>query len=149
MKSLYFCRSCLFCPLQVTPSLWLPTVPDATASWKNILELCNLFSKNVHLLYLLLPQAESDHSHEAVCTLRVQTSSRLSYFIIFPLSLFPYCQCGGFFYEPLLTKPCLIVVVQTVKPRCIRDFNTQHEHVSQGSTILFLFDPLPLFLGTK
>lgn len=93
---------------------------------------------------------ESDHSHGAVCTLRVQTSSMLSYFIIFPLSLFPCCQHGEFFYEPLLTKPCLIAAVQTVKPRCARDFNTQREHnVSQGSTTLFLFDPLPLFLGTK
>lgn len=57
MKSSYLYRTSLFCPLQVTPSLWLPTVPDATALWKNILELSNLFSKNVHLLYLLLPYA--------------------------------------------------------------------------------------------
>lgn len=90
---------------------------------------------------------ESDHSHEAVCTLRVQTSSMLSYFIISPLSLFPYCQHEGFFYETLLTKPCLIAAVQAVKPRCTHDFNTQHEHhVSQGSAAVFCLIPCHYFL---
>lgn len=46
----------------------------------------------------------------------------------------------------LLTKPCLIASVQTVKPHCRCDFNIQHEHnVSQGSTILFCLIPCHYF----
>lgn len=156
MKSSYLYRTCLFCSLQVTPSLWLLLCLVLLLSGKTfwscvtyfpIMSVFSICSCHGLIWKGFFSLQSSLATLMKQSTLRVHTSSMFSYFRIFPLSLFPYCQHGGLFYEPLLTKPCLIAAVQTVKPRCTRDFNTQHEHnVSQGSTIAFCLIPCHYFL---